>query len=234
MEMVELKAKSRPLTGKKGAKNCRKNGLLPGVLYGPNMEPMPLAVNPKQLYQVLHTHAGANVIIKLIVEERDGEPVTVVVKELQMDTMRDTMRHVDFCRISLDEAIRTSVPFRIVGESPGVKMGGILEHILWELEIESLPMNIPDYIEVDATGLEIGDSLMVSDLKVPEGVAVLTDWNTAVVGIAAPRVEEEVEAAPEAEAEGAEPELVEKPAAEAEEKEAAEEEKPAEKRKAKE
>lgn len=243
MEMVELKASVRPQTGKKGARDCRKKGLLPGILYGQSDLTTPVAVNPKELDRVLHTHAGGNVIIKLSVEERGGEPVTVVVKELQVDDIRGTMRHVDFCHISLDEKIRTTVPFKVVGEAPGVKMGGILEHILWELEIESLPLEIPDHIEVDVNGLNIGDSIAVSELKVPEGVAVLTDWDVAVVAVSAPRVEEVVEAAPAAEeVEGAEPEVVgakpEKEAEGAEGKEksesAEEKKKPAEKRKSKE
>lgn len=243
MEMVELNASVRPETGKKGARACRKKGLLPGVLYGKNDPTTPVAVNPKELDRVLHTHAGSNVVIKLSVDERGGEPVTVVVKELQVDNIKGTMRHVDFCQISLDETIRTEVPFKVVGEAPGVKMGGILEHILWELEIESLPMDIPDHIEVDVSELNIGDSLAVSDLKVPDGVTVWTDWDTAVVTVTAPRVEEVVEAAaPAEEVEGAEPEVVgakpEKEAEEAEEKEKAEsaedKKKPAEKRKSKE
>lgn len=229
MEIVELKASVRSQTGKKGARACRKKGLLPGVLYGREDEPMPVAVNPKELDRVLHTHAGGNAVIKLAVEEKAGEPVTVVVKELQVESIKGTMRHVDFCRISLDREIRATVPFKVVGESPGVKIGGILEHTLWELEVECLPLNIPDYIEVDVSELDIGDSLAVSDLKVGENISVLTDESVSVVSIAAPRAEEVVEVAPEAEVEGPEPEVIgEKPEAEgreAEEKGAAAEEK---------
>jgi large subunit ribosomal protein L25 len=240
MEMIELTARVRSQTGKKGARQCRAKGLVPGILYGSGDVSAAIAVEPRNLDRALHTHAGSNVIIKLAVEERGGEPVTVVVKELQVDPVKGTMRHVDFCRISLDKKIHASVPFKIVGEAPGVKKGGVLEHALWELDIESLPLNIPDYIEVDVNDLNIGDSLLVSSLKVPEGIKVLNEPDVAVVSIIAPRIEAAVEA-PAAPVEGAEPEVVgaktEKEGEEAagkEEKPAAEEKKTGEKRKAKE
>jgi large subunit ribosomal protein L25 len=226
MELVELKANYRSETGKKGAKKCRNLGLVPGILYGKKEKPSPVSVDPKELNRVLHTRAGTNAIIKLTVDETN-EAVNVVVKELQVDTIKGNMTHVDFCHISLDELIQTAVPFRVVGEAPGVKQGGILEHTLWELEIESLPLNIPDAIEVDISQLELGDSLLVGDLQVPEGITILSDWDAPVVSIIAPRVEptpEEVAAPP---VEGAEPEVITRTEKEAEEKT----EKQAEKRK---
>ncbi len=241
MEMVELKARVRPHTGKKGVKECRVKGLVPGILYGSGDVSASIVVEPKELDRALHTRSGSNVIIKLAVDEQGGEPVTVVVKELQVDPIKGTMRHVDFCRISLDKKIRASVPFKTIGEPPGVKKGGVLEHALWELDIESLPLNIPDYIEVDVSNLNIGDSLLVSSLTIPEGVKALNDPDVAVVSIIAPRIEAAVEA-PAAPVEGAEPEVVgakageegEEAASEKEEKPAAEEKKTGEKRKAKE
>lgn len=206
MEIVELKAEARSMTGKKGAKACRNEGLLPGILYGRGDESTALSVNPEHLDKVLHTHAGSNVIIKLVVDEK-ADPVNVVVKELQVDNIKGTMKHVDFCHISLDSKIRSMVPFKMVGESPGVKTGGILEHILWDLEIESLPLDIPDGIEVDISELDIGDSLNVSQISVPEKVTVLSDPDTTVVHVVAPRVEV-VEVAPEAEIEGEEPAVI--------------------------
>jgi large subunit ribosomal protein L25 len=208
METVELKAAMRTRCGKKGAKQCRNEGMLPGILYGKGEESIPVAVDPKQLDHVLHTHAGSNVIIRLTVDDKGSDPMNVVVKELQVDSIKGSMQHVDFCQISLDEEIRSMVPFKVVGEAPGVKEGGILERVLWELEIESLPLNIPDAIEVDVTNLEIGDSLAVNQLNVPEGVTVVTDWDSTVISIAAPRVEEVIEEEAEVEIEGAEPELI--------------------------
>lgn len=235
MEMIELKASVRSHTGKKGAKECRGRGLVPGILYGKGEQPAPLAVDPKELNRVMHTHAGSNVIIKLSVDGGKGEAATVVVKELQMDTINGTMTHVDFCHISLDEIIRTVVPFKVVGEAPGVKQGGMLEHLLWELEIESLPLNIPDSIQVDVSEMQMGDSIAVSDLKIPDGITVLTDWDTPVMAIVAPKAEPTVEA-PAAPAEGGEPEVIgakaEKEPEETPEKpEKGEEKKPSEKRK---
>lgn len=222
MDIVKLKADIRPGTGKKGAKECRKKGLLPGILYGKGDEPTPLAVDPKQLSRALHTDAGSNVIITLTVGKKGGDPVNVVVKELQVDCLKGTMRHVDFCHISLEETIRSAVPFKIVGESPGVKQGGTIDRILRELEVESLPMNIPDEIEIDVSSLEIGDSLAVNTLVIPEGVRVVTDPGTMILHVVAPRVEEVVEEVVEEEVEGAEPEVISAEAAKegkAEEKE---------------
>ncbi|MBI5117737.1 50S ribosomal protein L25 [Candidatus Poribacteria bacterium] len=242
MKIVELKAQVRPATGKKGTKQCRNSGLLPGILYGEAGATTPLATNPKELDRVLHTHAGANVVINLMVEGLSADPVTVVVKEVQIDSIKDTMKHVDFCRISLDKKIRAHVPFKIIGDAPGVKQGGILERLLWELEIESLPMQIPDYIEIDVSALNIGDSLTVSSITAPEGVTVVTPSDVGVVAVAVPKAEVTAEAAPAAEAEAAEPEVIsvkgekaEKGSEEKEETKGAEEKKkPEEKRKSKE
>ena len=218
MEIVELKADRRQNTGRKGAKECRDKGLLPGIFYGKGDEPIPVEVNPRQLDKVLHTHAGSNVVIQLTVGEDGGEPPNVVVKELQVDAIKGTMRHVDFCHILLDKKVRTTVQFKVVGEAPGVKEGGILEHIMWDLELEGLPLDIPDFIEIDVSELNIGDSLSVGTLTVPESVTVLSDAGATVVTVAAPRVEEEVvEEAPEEGLEGEEPAVIgDKPEAEAE------------------
>jgi large subunit ribosomal protein L25 len=206
MEFAELKTQSRARTGKGGAKECRRNGLLPGIFYRKDNESIPLAVDPKQLDKVLNTHAGSNVIIKLSLEGA-GKPVDVIVKELQVDNLKGTMRHVDFCHILLDRKIKSSVPFRIVGEAPGITQGGILEHINWSVEIESFPLDIPDNIEVDVSELNIGDSLSISQITVPEKVTVLTDADATIVHVVPPRVEV-VEEPEEVEEEGVEPELV--------------------------
>ena len=208
MEIIELKAEARSMTGKKGAKACRNNGQLPGVLYGRGSETTPLAVYPKQLDSALHTHAGANVIIKLAFEGK-SEPVNVIVKDLQVDNIRGVMRHVDFHRISLDEKIRSSIRFKVVGDSPGLKEGGVLEHIMWDLEVECLPLDIPDYIEADISELEIGDSISVSQVSVPEGVEIISAPDAKIMHVVAPRVEEVVEVAEEIEGEeGEEPEVI--------------------------
>jgi len=212
MEIIELKAQPRLMTGKKGAKACRKDGMLPGVLYGHGEETKSVAVSPKQLDQALRTQAGSNVIIKLTLDD-SSDSVNVIVKELQVDNIKGTMRHVDFCQVSLDKKIRSSVPFRMVGESPGVDIGGILEHILWNLEVECLPLDIPDQIEVDISTLEIGDNVNVSQLVVPENVTVITEWDATVVHVVAPRVEEEPVVAEE-ELEGEEPEVIDEDAKE--------------------
>jgi large subunit ribosomal protein L25 len=221
MEIVELKAEPRAETGKKGAKACRNAGLLPGVLYGSGEEPRPLSVHPKELDRALHTHAGINAIIKLTLGD-GGNSSNVVVKDLQVDFIKGTMSHVDFCSVSLDKKIKTNVPFKVFGEAAGVKMGGILEHILWEIEVECLPMDIPDSFELDVTELEIGDKITIGSVTLPENVTIATDPKRTIVLVAAPRVEE-VEEPEEVEGvEGEEPEVISDEAKEGEEAKTAE------------
>jgi large subunit ribosomal protein L25 len=226
MAEVKLKAESREVVGKGAARKIRAAGKVPAVLYGPALEPLRLAVDAKELWHALHTDAGTNVLINLAV---DGETYLTMPREVQRDIVRGTLLHVDFLRIRRDVAIHVEVPIHLVGESAGVKEGGVIEHHLWELRVECLPSDVPESIEADVTRLGIGDSLHVSDLTPPPRCTILTPPEETVVSVVPPPVLEVPEEVAPEEAEAAEAEAAEgAPEAEAEAEAGAEGEAPSE------
>lgn len=196
----KLVAEKREATGKGVARKLRAAGRVPAVLYGAGLESEPLSVDAKDLYHVLHTGAGANVLVDLVV---DGTQHLIIPRDVQRDHIHGKYIHVDLLAVRKDEKIHLSIPVRIVGESVGVKAGGVVEHHLWELEVESLPGDVPEAIDADISALEIGMSLRVSDLVAPKGATILTNPEESVVAVQQPQMAvelEEAEAAAEAEA----------------------------------
>jgi large subunit ribosomal protein L25 len=202
MAEVKLKGESREVVGKGAARKIRAAGKVPAVLYGPGVEPMRLSVDALQLWHALHTDAGTNVLINLAV---DGDTFLTMPREVQRDIVRGTLLHVDFLQIRRDVAIQVDVPVTLVGESVGVKEGGVIEHHLWELRVECLPAQVPESIEADISALAVGDSLHVSDLKLPQHITLLTPAEETLVSVVPPPVLEVEEVAPE-EVEGEVPE----------------------------
>jgi large subunit ribosomal protein L25 len=216
---AKLKAERRSDAGKGVARKLRASGRVPAVVYGHGSDPIPVSVDARELFQVLHTDAGANVMIDVQV---DGESLLAMPRQVQRDLLRDRFLHVDLLRIKRDEKIIVEVPIHLVGESHGVKEGGVVEHHLWNLQIECFPQDVPNAIEADISPLGINESLKVSDVSVPAECTVLTPEDEIVVAVVPPqvlRVEEEEaiegEEALEEAAEG-EGEPVEKPGAEGE------------------
>lgn len=227
MERTQLVAKPRTEAGTWAAKRLRKQGLVPGVIYGKGMETQSIQLDARALLDFLRSsHAGALVDVKI--SDGDGERTeTAMLREVQRNPITGQPLNVDFHRISLEEEVTTAVPINLVGESEAAKRGGILEQILWEVRVSCLPTLIPERFEVDISSLEIGDSLHADVLRPPEGVTLQAEPDEVIVVMAAPRIEEEVAAPTEEEleeAEAAEPELVGKPKREGEEAEAPEEE----------
>jgi large subunit ribosomal protein L25 len=203
---VKLSGEPREAVGKGAARKARAAGKVPAVLYGPQVEPKRLAVDARELWHALHTDAGTNVLINL---QLDGDTFLTMPREIQRDIVRGTLLHVDFLRIRRDVAIQVDVPIHLVGESTGVKEGGVVEHHLWELRVEVLPTDVPESVEADISDLAIGDSLHVTDVKVPGNVTVVTPPEETVVSVVPPPVlvveptPEELEAAELAAAEAA-------------------------------
>jgi large subunit ribosomal protein L25 len=197
MAEQKLVAERREGTGKGVARKLRAAGRVPAVLYGHGMDPISLSVDSRELIHVFHTGAGTNVLVGLVV---DGDDHLAMAREIQRDHIKGRFTHVDFLVVSRDQVISVSVPVRLIGESVGVKAGGVLEHHLWEVQVECLPTNVPEAIEADVTELEIGMSLKVSDLSAPEGVTITSNPDDSVVAAQQPqaRVELEEEAAAEA------------------------------------
>jgi large subunit ribosomal protein L25 len=197
-----LAVESRSATGKGVARKLRATGRIPGIFYGGGSEPLPVQVEAHALVRLLETSsAGMNTLIDLKGGGLDGK--VVLVKELQRDPVNGAALHADFYAVDVDRLVTVSVPVHLEGTAVGVKMGGIVDHALREVELECLPRAIPEELRIDVTPLEMGDSLHVRDLPLPEGVELLTDGDLPVVSVVAPRVEEE-EAPTEEEAEAAE------------------------------
>jgi len=219
MEKINLKAKLRDELGKEAVKKLRAQGLIPAVVYkGKNS--LNIKVPSKDFLEVIHTKAGENVVVNLQVEAKKPSR-TAIIKETQYHPVRGDILHVDFNEISLTEVLTVKVPIAVKGEAQGIKEGGVLEHALWEIEVECLPTQIPENVPVDVSPLKIGDSILVKDLHLPGGVKVLSDPETTVVSLAVPRVEEEEVAKPEEEA--VEPEVIMEKKPEEEEEAPAEE-----------
>jgi large subunit ribosomal protein L25 len=216
-----LVAEAREATGKGIARRLRAAGRIPAVVYGRGVESKAISVDPNGLQRLLQSGgAGMNTLIEL---SMDGETRTVLVKELQRDPVRGRPLHSDFYLVELDKTVEVSVPIRLLGRPEGVELGGILDQPLREIELECLPRAIPESVDLDVSGLEVGDSIHVRDLELPEGVSVRTDVNLAVASVITPVVVEEP-VAEEALAEGEEA-LAEGEEAEAVQAESAETEK---------
>jgi large subunit ribosomal protein L25 len=220
MEKIILKSEARTGAGKKVAKDLRNKGLVPAVVYKGGKDALSLQLAGDALEAVLHTKAGENVIITLeIGGEGKHKPKTVLIKEIQRDPIKNRILHVDFNEISLTETLKVNVPLSTHGECIGVKKdGGILEHIMWELQVECLPTAIPEKIEIEVTNLNIGDAVYIKDIKVPEGVKILNDGELIAMIVKPPKVEAPKEEVAEA---GVEPELIRKKKEEGEEGEEA-------------
>ena len=214
MEKRKLKVKLRDRTGKEYVKKLRKNGLLPAVLYGPHLKKsLPLEVDIKELRSFLSQSDKAKIITLEITDQKTNKRHDVIIKDFQRDSIKGDLQHLDFYAVTRGEAITTTVPISFVGKSQGEKMGGIVEHLVRELEIECLPKDLPSAIEVYIAPLELGDSLSVGDVKVPSGIKVLTHPQEVVVSVVSPAKEEvkveEKEAVEEVEVVGKEKEIEE-------------------------
>jgi large subunit ribosomal protein L25 len=199
----KLKAEERSDGGKGAARKLRAAGRVPGVVYG-HGDAVAIDVDARELYRLLHTDAGMNVLVDLKVGKDEW---LAMPRDVQRDNIRDLLIHVDFLRIARDQKITVEVPVHIVGDSHGVREGGVVEHHLWNLQVECLPQDVPTHVEADITPLGIGESLKVAQLAVPDGCTILSPPEENVVSVVTPQVlrveEEEAVAAEAAEGEAA-------------------------------
>jgi len=214
MEKRKLKVKLRDRTGKEYVKKLRKNGVLPAVLYGPHLKKsLPLEVDMKELRSFLSQSDKAKIITLEITDQKTDKQHNVIIKDSQWDLIKGDLQHLDFYAVTRGETVTTTVPISFVGKSQGEKIGGIVEHLVRELDLECLPKDLPSIIEVDITPLGLGDSLSVGDVKVPSGIKVLTHPQEVVVSVVLPAKEEvkveEKEAVEEVEVVGKEKEIEE-------------------------
>jgi large subunit ribosomal protein L25 len=230
---IVVKSEKREGLGKNAARRLRKQGFVPGVLYGEGMESLPLVLSKKDIVQILKQESGENTIFRVTF---DSQEVDAMIKELQVDPTTDEILHADLIRISMDKPIRVTVPIVHLGEPVGVKTeGGFVDFVTREVDVECLPRNIPENITIEISDLHIHQSFKVENVTPPPGVRLISDPGTVLVLISLPHKEEEFPGEKPEEAvaeEGAEPEVIKKERAEKEEGEP--EEKPKEKPKEKE
>lgn len=180
MEKVRLAVQPREKTGKGVARKLRQKGLVPAVLYGKGKEPQVLVVDPQEVRNYL----AGNTIFDLEIEGLGKE--TALIKEVQRDAISGDIKHIDFLHITLDEKVTVTVPVTLVGDAPGAREGGVVQQLLWEMEVQCLPLEIPESIEVDISNLSVGESLSVSDVKAAEGIEILTSPEEVIVTVALP------------------------------------------------
>ena len=205
MEQTTINARIRNRTGKGAARQLRRGHEVPAVFYGPNSGPLRLAVDYSELRGILNKASGENTILGLNIKSESGsETKTVILKELQTHPFKDLVFHADFYEISMDKEIIVDIPIHLVNTPVGVTNGGVLQHLKRTLSVSCLPGNIMDALEIDVSGLDIGESLHVGDITLPSGITCLDEATEAVTTVAAPTVR-----AVEGEAEEAEEEAVE-------------------------
>jgi len=208
MEMQELPIHHREGTGKQAAKRLRRAGIVPAVLYG-GATSEAIGVDPRTVLRIIHGHGGSTQLVNLTLPAGNGAQRMAVIRELQFDPVSERLLHVDLQEVADDRPITVVVAIHPVGEAAGVRdQKGILNQTLHEIEVSCLPSLIPERAEADVSALMIGDVLTVRDLRVPEGVRVLTNPEGAVAIVSPPMAEEVVAAAPAAAATTAEPEVL--------------------------
>ena len=206
-----LEATVRTTIGKNEARRTRRDGKVPAVVYGAASEggardAVSISVEPKALLKILHSEAGANTLISL---KLDGTETKVLVKDFQLEPITHQVLHADFFRVAMDRMIEVTIPVVVKGEAKGVKLqGGLLEFIRREIQIECLPTDIPEHIDVDVTELMVGQGIRVRDVLTNPKWSPVTDVDTMIIHVILAKAEESAQA--EGAAGGAEPEVVKK------------------------
>jgi large subunit ribosomal protein L25 len=198
MERIDLEVSVREAAGKGGARKLRARGLVPAVVYGSGTESTAVQVDAHNMERLIAQHLRGVVNLQ---GPKGLKGKLAIIKDVQRDPLSRRLTHCDFYVVDTKKRINVAVPLSFTGKSPGVELGGVLEPLLREVEVSCLPLAIPDRIEVSVEHLEIGDSVHVRELQIPEGAELLVEGDIAVVHVGAPRIEEEVapEVAPEEE-----------------------------------
>ncbi|HSJ33668.1 MAG TPA: 50S ribosomal protein L25 [Acidimicrobiia bacterium] len=186
MQQVSLRAETGRVPGSRSSRRLRREGRVPAVVYGHDTKPMNVAVDARELYGALHTDAGTNALITLQV---DGDEILTMARVVERHPFRSEYRHVDFLKISLTETITTEVPIHFEGEPVGVQEGGVFSPRRTSVQIEAVVTQIPGHIELDISGVELNESLRVSDLPEVEGVTYLEDPESVVMSVTVPAAE---------------------------------------------
>ncbi len=208
MPEIVVAAESRTETGKNVNRRLRTQGRIPGILYGASKSPVAVSVSPKEIGSILGSGAGENTLFDL---EIAGSRRKVILKEYQLEPSKGRLLHVDFYEVALDKPIEVEVHVELQGVPIGVKtQGGLLDFVTRDLEIECLPLDIPEKIVVDVSHLELGHHLRVSELKLGEKIRILSDQDIVIAHVVTPRAEVTAAAEVVETTEAAEPEVIKK------------------------
>jgi large subunit ribosomal protein L25 len=216
---INVSASRRSEFGKNASRRLRVSGSIPATVYGQGKEAQSVQLDPKVIWNIMHSHAGQNTIFELAIDS--GDSSHALIKHYQRDPVKGNLIHVDLLRIDMTHKLTLRVPIEISGIPVGVKIGGgLLDIIMREIEIKCLPADIPEHIQVDVSHLELNQALRVNELKPSDKIEVLSDQDAVIVMVSPIRIVEEVVAETPA-AEAAEPEVIKKgkAAAEGEEEE---------------
>jgi large subunit ribosomal protein L25 len=211
---AKITVEIRDLKGSANARRLRRDGRIPGVIYRDGAEARPVSLPKHEFEQLLHHHTSEHVMIQIQIE---GKEESVLLKDVQHDAMTGGVEHVDLQEVAMDKKLHVEVPVELIGEAEGVKnQGGVLDHLLHEIEISCFPADIPESITVDVSAMKLGDILTVKDIPVDPKIAILTDADVGVAAISLPKVAEEPVAEEGAAAVDGEPEVIREKKAEAE------------------
>ena len=204
MELLDIKADIRKTVGKGSSHAIRREGRIPAVLYGPKTESVLLSLNTKEFEDVLKTRKSGQILFNLVVNNSGKTDRTVLIKELQIHPVSRKFLHADFYEVAMDRKIRVKVPVKTKGKAKGLDFGGMLQIIRREIEVLCFPNQIPESIELDVTELNVGDSIHIKEIPVPEGTEIPADVNfTVLTLLGASKVKDEAAAEGEEAAEGA-------------------------------
>ena len=199
MEAQRISVKKRGLEGTSSSRRMRRDGILPGVIYGTKSESMAIELESHVIEQVLNHHLSETILVEVDLEGEGN--VSVLLKEVQHHPVSGALIHVDLQRVAANQKLQVEVSLELLGEPEGVKAGGRLDHVMHSILIECLPADLPEKIDVDVSHLEIGNAIHVSDIKCNDKILILSDMDAIVANVLAPKVEEEVEIEDDVEAE---------------------------------
>lgn len=193
MEQFELNATVRKTTGNSPARELRRDGHIPAVLYGPKTEPVLLSVNIKELEQVFKKGNVGSIILKLVIQNGQKFTKPAMIKELQSHPLSGNFLHVDFYEIDMQRKINVMIPVVVKGHAKGVEAGGLLQIIRRDIEVLCMPGDIPEAFEIDITDLDVGDSVHIEEIPLGENIEIPADVNFTILTIVSPKAEEVVE-----------------------------------------
>lgn len=188
MKKVVFSAEIREGKGKGTARKLRNSGYIPGIIYGPDSNPITIKLEKITTEKIVKHLTSHNVMAEIRLKKNgEKEKIAVILKDIQVDPIKSEILHLDFYKLSSDKPVIMEVPVIIKGKSIGEEKGGILEQELREIKIEGLPGNLPETIELDISHLDFGHAILVKDIKVPEGIKILEDENKVVITVLKPK-----------------------------------------------